>query len=103
MLLVLAACGGDADVPAERVRVEDFRYTLREGGLREVTGRLINVSPEEIDAQLQIALYDAGNQRIGTLTVVVEDVPPDSARHFRKVLDVAEDVQGARVRSVLIF
>ena len=105
-LLLLAACGGpDAaeEVEDARVRIEDVRYNQLPGNVRVVSGRVRNTSSEEFDAQVQVALYDADNQLVTTMSLLVQDVPPDSTRAFRKVLDLKEDVQGARVRSVLVF
>lgn len=105
-LLLLAACGGpDAaeEVEDARVRIEDVRYNQLPGNVRVVSGKVRNTSSEEFDAQVQVALYDADNQLVTTMSLLVQDVPPDSTRAFRKVLDLKEDVQGARVRSVLVF
>ena len=106
-LLATQACGGGAGEekdPEGRVEVEDFQYVQVPGGARIVMGKVYNRSAEAIrTAQLQVALYDEDNRRVGTMSVVVRDIGPGERKPFRQPVDAAEDVRGARVRSVLVL
>lgn len=101
-----AACGSDeapADSEAE-VSVEDFRYTRLPGGGRIVTGRLRNPTDAPIqNAQIRIALYDADNQLVETMSVTMQDIPPGTAKAFREPVSADESVLRARVRGVLVM
>ena len=108
LLLLLAACGEDAAETAEDsegpVDVLDFRYVQLPGGARVVTGKVHNRTTEPIsNAQIQIGLYDSDNRLITTMSVLVQDIAPDHQKPFRQVVDIDEDVQGARVRGVLVL
>ncbi|GIV58147.1 MAG: hypothetical protein KatS3mg042_1060 [Rhodothermaceae bacterium] len=105
--LLPAACGGrgDAEAGAEpTVHVEDFEYLLLPGEVRVLTGRVVNPTDEPIaHAQLQVSLFDADNRRIGSMIIVVDDIPARGEQAFREVIDSDEDIRGARVRSILVF
>ena len=108
LLLFTAACGGDAGEeekdPEGRVAVEDFQYVQVPGGARLVMGKLYNRSAEPIStAQLQVALYDEDNRRVGTMSVVVRNIGPGERKPFRQPVDADDNVRGARVRSVLVL
>lgn len=108
LLLFVAACGGDAEEvvqdQAASVEVEDFRYVLVPGGARFVSGKLRNLTAEPIrNAQIQIALYDADNRLVTTMRVLVRDVGPAQQKAFRQAVDAADNIRGARVRSVLVM
>ena len=108
LLLATQACGGEAGDkekdPEGRVEVEDFQYVQVPGGARIVMGKVYNRSDEAIKAaQLQVALYDEDNRRIGTMSVVVRHIGPGERKAFRQPVDAAEEVRGARVRSVLVL
>ena len=107
LLCTAAACGGSGDGeqgPEDRVEIEDFQYVRLPGGARIVTGKLYNRSAEPIEtAQLQVALYDEDNRRVGTMSIVVRNVEPGEHKPFRQPVDAGEDVRGARVRSVLVL
>jgi len=103
LMLVVAGCGKEepSDSP---VKVEDFRYQELPGGTRIVTGVVRNLTDQPIaNLQLEIGLYDRHNRLIGTMQVPVQDVPPKGRKRFRQPLDTDQDVQGARVRSVLVL
>ena len=108
LLLATPACGGDAGEQGKntkgRVEVKDFRYVKLPGGARIVMGKLYNRSAEPINAaQLRIHFYDADNLLVTTMNVVVHDIGPGEYKPFRQMVDVDEDVRGARVRSVLLM
>ena len=108
LLLLTAACGGNTDEtvadPEEAVEVLDFRYVKLPGGARIVTGKLHNRTAEPIrNAQIQIALYDRDNLLVTTMNVLVQDVGPDEYKPFREAVDAGDNVQGARVRGVLLL
>lgn len=106
MLSMLPACGGSetADSDASRVEVEDVQYNLLPGGARIVTGQLFNPTEQPIKAvQVQVSLYDADNRRIAGMSILVRDIPPGERKAFREPVDSDLDVQGARVRSVLVL
>ncbi|QXD14118.1 FxLYD domain-containing protein [Rhodocaloribacter litoris] len=103
--LLPAACGGRGDAGAEpTVHVEDFEYLLLPGEVRVLTGRVVNPTDEPIaHAQLQVSLFDADNRRIGSMIIVVDDIPARGEKAFREVIDSDEDIRGARVRSILVL
>ncbi len=108
LLLLAAACGGDAEEagedPEATVNVEDFRYVLLPGGARIVKGKLHNRTAEPIrNAQIQIALYDQDNWLVTTMSVLVHDIGPGEHKPFRQVVDADDIVRGARVRGVFLL
>ena len=108
VFLMLAACGGEADettaqVPTEKIQIEEFHYSQLPGGARIISGKLRNVTALPIEnAQIQIGLFDADNRLISTVNVLVRDVPPGEAKPFREAVD-SDDVDGAKVRGVLLM
>lgn len=106
LLCLLAACNGPdkSDSLEGRLQVEDFRFSLMPGGARLVTGDLYNTSTQHIDnAQIKITLYDADNRRVTDMSVTVQDIGPGEKRGFREPVDSDLDVQGAKVKSVLVL
>jgi hypothetical protein len=103
----LSACGpSDAQQQhlAEQVTVSEFQYARIPDGSRIVTGTLHNDSRERLDnVQLRVALYDADNRRISTVSVVVQDVAPESEKAFREPVPTDVDAEGARVQSILVL
>ena len=129
-LLLLAACGGDAqpasgDAPPVAqaqasdsatgseasgavadtglVQVEDFQYALLAGDARVLTGQVYNPTDEALkNVQVQVSLFDGNNRRISQMSIEVKDVPAGGRRPFRQPIDSDLDVQGAKVRSLLV-
>ncbi len=108
VLFVAALAAGCAPAeeaqPPEEVSVEDVRYARLPGGARIVTGTLYNPTPDPIrNAQIQIALYDQNNRRVGSMNVLLKDISPGERKSFREPVESDEDVRGASVRSVLVL
>lgn len=103
-VLFLSACGGD-DTPDEQpVRVEEFRLVETSNGDRQVRGTLQNTTSKDIpNAQVQVSLFDADNVQIEEMNVTVQDIPASGEVEFKEFLDTDADVQGARVKSVLVM
>ncbi|RMF52075.1 MAG: hypothetical protein D6746_17085 [Bacteroidetes bacterium] len=108
--LLPAACGGRGDAeapeagPEPTVHVADFTFQQLPGDVRVLTGRVVNPTDTPIaHAQLQVSLFDADNRRIGSMIIVVDDIPARGEQAFREVIDSDEDIRGARVRSILVF
>ena len=106
MLLALAGCQSATEQPATdvKVQVEDVKYSLMPGGARIVTGTLYNPSQDPVKgAQIQISLFDGNNIRVSSMSITVTDVPPGERKAFRQPVDVDLDIQGAKVKSVLVL
>ena len=105
LALALTACGNDDAQQqrlAEQVSVTEFQYARIPDGTRIVTGRLLNDSSQRLDnVQLRIAFYDADNRHITSISVVVQDVAPESEKAFREPVPADIEAEGARVQSVL--
>ena len=122
-LLLLAACGGDdqatstgtsADSAAvvaqtvppldtSQVQVEDFKYTVLQGDARVLTGQVYNPTDRALtNVQIQVSLFDANNRRVSEMSIAVKDVEAGARRSFRQAVDSDVDVQGAKVRSLLV-
>ena len=87
-----------------QVQVEDVKYTLLPGGARIVTGTLFNPSESPVKgAQIQISLFDGNNIKVSSMSITVTDVPPGERKPFRQPVDNDLDIQGAKVRSVLVL
>lgn len=106
LVMLAAACGAedpDAEASSE-VTVEDFRYARLPGGGRIVTGRLRNPTADPIqNAQIRIALYDADNRLVSTMSVTMRDIPAGGEKAFREPVLADESVLRARVRGVLVM
>ena len=125
-LFLLAACGGDVqpgsgDAPpiaqtqdgaasseasaadTGLVQVEDFQYARLAGDARVLTGEVYNPTDRLIkNVQVQVSLFDANNRRVSEMSIGVKDVPANGRRPFRQAIDSDLDVQGAKVRSLLV-
>jgi hypothetical protein len=96
------ACGlGDG---SPQLRVEDIELTLHPSGARILTGTVVNESDHLVrGAQVQITLFDGKNRRVDGMFAVVRDIPAGGSVEFREPVQSDYDVQGARVRSVLVI
>lgn len=84
--------------------VEDLTYSLLPSGARIVTGKLYNPSEADLPgAQIQVSLFDASNARVGSVSIPVQAIPAGGRVSFRQPIDSDEDVQAARVRSVIVL
>ena len=122
-LFLLAACGGDvqsdsgdappiaqtqsgdggAEADTGLVQVEDFQYARLAGDARVLTGEVYNPTDRLIkNVQVQVSLFDANNRRVSEMSIGVKDVPANGRRPFRQAIDSDLDVQGAKVRSLLV-
>ena len=102
LLLALSACS-TSKISEPRAHVEDLSYRLLPGDARILSGRFINDSEKTIDvAQIDVSLFDSDNRRISSMMVLIQNVGPGEAQEFREAVTTKLDVQGARVRSILI-
>lgn len=84
--------------------VEDLTYSLLPSGARIVTGQLFNPSDADLPgAQIQVSLFDASNSRVGSVSIPVQAIPAGGRVSFRQPIESDEDVQAARVRSVIVL
>ncbi|CAM3315096.1 FxLYD domain-containing protein [Rhodothermus bifroesti] len=104
-LLVLLSAGCSSKKTAQNpVEIQNLRYQQWSDGTRVVTGVVRNRTNQAIaDLQLEVGLYDQHNRLVGTMHVLVQDIPPRGRKRFRQVVDAKENVQGVRVRSVLLL
>lgn len=103
LLLLGTGCGG-AETAESPVRIENFRYQALPSGTRILTGIVRNLTDQSIaNLQIEIGLYDRYNRLIGTMRVAVQGLSPQGYKRFRQPLDTDQDVQGARVRSILVL
>ncbi|MDX1419892.1 MAG: FxLYD domain-containing protein [Rubricoccaceae bacterium] len=93
------AAPGEAVV--EGVTVENLRLVREADGSAAVRGVVVNGSAEERSVQVVIALYDAGNQRIGEVQVPVERVGAGAEQGFSHALD--REAAGASLRRLFVF
>jgi hypothetical protein len=100
----LPGCTGDSLPPAavtQDVTVENLRLVREGDGSRTVRGVVVNESGAERSVQVEIALYDGANQRIGEVQVPVEHVAAGTQQGFSRTLD--REAAGARVSRLLVF
>lgn len=92
-----------ASADTAKITVEDFQFRLEEG-TRYFSGVLYNPTSEPIEsAQIQIALLNANNVRVGTAEVTVKNVPPGGRKPFREPLASGkENIDAADVQRVLV-
>lgn len=99
----VTGCSTEPKVEGERTEVKDLHLRYHPGGARIVTGRLVNLTEERISvAQIHITLFDGDNRAAGNLSVVVHDIPAGEGVAFREPVRVKEDIQGVRVKQVLL-
>lgn len=99
---LLVSCG--ARRGAADLRVEGLELTLHQSGARILTGTVFNDADRTVrGVQVQITLFDDKNRRVDEMFAVVRDVPARGSVDFRKAVQSDFDVQGARVRSILII
>ena len=105
MLFLFSACKTETSEPEDvQVQVEDVKYSLLPGGARIVSGMLFNPSKALVKgAQIQISLFDGNNIKVSSMNVTVKDVLPGERKAFRQPIDTDLDIQGAKVRSVLVL
>lgn len=95
--------GSDAAADTSQVQVEDFQYTSLPGDARILTGQVYNPTDKVLkNVQIQVSLFDANNRWISRMSISVKDVPPGERRTFRQPVDSDLDVQGAKVRNLLV-
>ncbi len=104
-LVALSACNTEApEQEDDHVQVEDVKYSLLPGGARIVTGTLFNPSGATVKgAQIQISLFDGNNIKVSSMSITVMEVLPGERKPFRQPVDTDLDIQGAKVRSVLVL
>ena len=106
-ILVLIAASSSACSEGDgesQAHVEDLRYRLLPGDARIITGTFVNDSDESIGAaQIEVSLFDEDNRRISTMQILVQDIAPGSSKEFREPVDSRLNVQGARVRRILVL
>ena len=102
---MFSGCQAETTAPEDiQVQVEDVKYSLLPGGARIVSGMLFNPSNALVKgAQIQISLFDGNNIKVSSMNVVVKDVQPGERKPFRQSIDTDLDIQGAKVRSVLVL
>ena len=100
---VAGAEAGEAVADTGLVQVEGFQYTRLAGDARVLTGQVYNPTDEALkNVQVQVSLFDGNNRRISQMSIEVKDVPAGERRSFRQPIDSDLDVQGAKVRSLLV-
>lgn len=100
-----SGCGGEepgAETSA-RIHVEDLRYARLPGGSRVLTGTFVNETEREVDAQVQVSLFDAHNRRIGSLQISLPNIAAGERHPFREYVNADGDVRGARVHRIFML
>ena len=99
--LGFASCRPAGEQPAPVV--EDLAYELNPSGARIVSGKLFNPSDEAIkNIQIQVSLFDAANEFVGSMNILVRDVGAGERVPFREAVD-SDVVEAARVRSIVVM
>ena len=95
----VTACGDGAD-PGQ-IEVRRLRLVRQANGYPEVSGTLINRTPERIrSADVGVRLFNSDNLPFDEpARLVVRDIAPGDSVRFRQKLDV--DARGARLDYVL--
>ena len=95
----LGACGDSAD-PGQ-IEVRRLRLVRQANGYPEVSGTLVNRTPEHIrSADVGVRLFNSDNLPFNEpVRLVVRDIAPGDSVRFRQKLDV--DARGARLDYVL--
>jgi len=98
------ACGCGTPESAPTPTVEDLTYRRLPSGARIITGSVHNPSDEHVqNVQVQVSLFDASNARVGTMSILVQDIAAGESVTFREPVDSDFDVQAARVRSIIVM
>ena len=101
-LLTISGCS-EKESARNQVHVQDLRYRLLPGGARIITGKLVNDGEKPVPVvQIDVSLFDGNNRRISSMFVTVLDIEARSNKSFRKVVDSDLQVNGARVRSIIV-
>ena len=88
-------------VDTTTMAVDNLRLVREADGSRAVRGVVLNGTDEERSVQVEIALYDARNQRIGEVQVPVEHIAAGGQQGFSRTLD--RDAAGASVRRIVSY
>jgi hypothetical protein len=102
----VSACrvDGESGAGTEDVSIDEFRYVLLPGGARYVTGRIHNPTQRLIrNAQIQVSLFDSDNRRISHMIILVKNVEPGAVKSFREPVEADVDIQGARIRGIMVL
>lgn len=98
--VIFASCRPPEKAPPV---VEDLSYELRPGGARIVTGKVYNPTDEAIDnVQIQLSLFGADNELVGSMHIVVKDIGAGERVPFREPVD-SDEAEAARVKSILVM
>ncbi len=104
LVLLLAGSGCRNGGSSADLSIEDFRYVQLSGGKRQVMGTIRNPTSQRISsAQVQVSLFDNDNVRIDQMQITVKDIPAAGTKDFKATVDVEADIQGARVRGILVL
>lgn len=104
VILLLLGSGCRNGGGSSNLSVEDFRYVQLPSGERQVMGTVHNPRDRQIaSAQVQVSLYDENNVRIDQMQVIVQNIPASGTKSFKATVDVEADIQGARVRGILVL
>lgn len=99
---VASGCGTSESAPTPVV--EDLNYRLLPGGVRIITGSVHNPSGGHVqNVQVQVSLFDGSNTRVGSMSILVQDIAAGERVAFREVVNSDFDVQAARVRSIIVM
>ena len=101
---LVSACSEETKSDSAPLDVLDLQLRVHPGGARILTGRLVNRSSDPVSvAQIQVTLFDADNRPVSGMSVVLHDIPPGDEVSFREPVDSDLDVQGARVKNILVL
>lgn len=106
----LSACGAERQEHAGsvadtlQVTIEEFEYREMPDGDRILSGTLYNPTRDDVaHAQIQVTLYDDGNQRVDSMIIPIRNLPAGDRKSFEQFVDSRHDVRGARPRSVIVW
>ncbi len=99
VLLSLTGCRGEDRVD---VVVEEPKLIRLMTGTPQFTGKLVNRGDTRLPSvQVQLALYDGDNVRVGKTFFVARDLQPGERVPFRELIKSEADVQSAKVEGVI--
>lgn len=102
-LMVFSGCSGEESTATAALGVSELKLQYHPGDARILTGVLDNPRDERVTvAQIQVTLFDADNRGIAEMSVVVHDIPAHGSQSFREPVDSDLDVQGARVKQIIL-